>query len=219
MWGARGCDLPQAGTTAHATKQSPVLPAGGGHTGAPIPQGNPPPAHTPASAGTGTAMPPSPALSSWDTPFPVLVERGPCAALTAGWGQGRGWEQDRSILHPNTPLPSGRPLPAPRSLASPAGPVASKGRCEAHLYWGPGNGVEQENPRDQHPSHDAILDLPEAEQERHAEGHKVQPCKRDNPGSAAPRPRVTGPSGTAPALQAEPGCTGGSTAPSSCPHS
>jgi len=100
--------------------------------------------------------------------------------------------------------------PPPRCLA---GLAKSKGRCEAHLYRGPGNRVEEENPRDQHPGHDAILDLPEAEQERHAEGYKVQPCERDSPGSPAACPAATGPSGTAPARQAEPGWLRGATAP------
>lgn len=114
------CHLPQAGTTAHMRKQSTLL-DGRGHVGAPIPQGNPPPEHTPASAGTGTAGPPSPALSSWDMPFLELLERGP------GWlGTQEVGGQDRSILHPNAPLPSGSPLPAPRSLTSPASPTASE---------------------------------------------------------------------------------------------
>lgn len=120
-------------------------------------------------------MPPSPALQSEDVPS-LLFERGPCAVPVADWGQ---QEQVRSILHPNTSVPSGAPSQLP-------GPAMPTGTGEPHLYGGPGNGVEQENSRNQHPSHDSILNLPEAEQECHTEGHKVQPCKREKPGLAEP---------------------------------
>lgn len=60
-------------------------------------------------------MPPSPALSSWDTPFLVIFERGPCAAPMADWGHGRGWERETTTPHLKTQCPQGAPsqLPAP----------------------------------------------------------------------------------------------------------
>lgn len=190
---AQGCDLPQAGTTARVT-HCPPGPSGRSRSRHPSGKTL---LHTPQCQQDGQrCLPlllPSPRIFLSSCSLKGVL-------VLCPWQSGDSKNSSEGSCSPTPHCPQD---PPPSSLVSLAGPATSKGRGEAHLYWGPGNGVEQENPRHEHPGHDSILNLPEAEQECHTEGHKVQPCKREKPGSAV----ATGPSVTAPALRAEPGCT------------
>jgi len=102
-----------SGTTARGTEQSTVLLAAGDTREPPALRETPLPAHSPASAGTGTAMPPSPALGSWDTPVLTLLERGPGRLGT--WDRVGAGQEHPAPHHPAAWLAS----PSPRGGVKP----------------------------------------------------------------------------------------------------
>lgn len=57
-------------------------------------------------------------------------------------------------------------------------PLARGEQTGRYLHLGSGHRVQEDQSGHQGPGQDAVLDLPEAEQERHAEGQQVQPWKR-----------------------------------------
>lgn len=70
----------------------------------------------------------------------------------------------------------------PMACFTPPGPLRPAGPPQGdqmgYLYLGSGHRVQENQHRHQGPCQDAVLDLPEAEQECHAEGQQVQPWKR-----------------------------------------
>lgn len=67
-------------------------------------------------------------------------------------------------------------------LPSSSGSEARGARWGARMGWylhiGSGRGVQENQHGHQGPGQDAILDLPEAQQERHAEWEQVQPWEK-----------------------------------------
>lgn len=55
-----------------------------------------------------------------------------------------------------------------------------------HLGLGPGHGVQEDKQGHQGPGQDAVLDLPEAQQEGDAERQQVQPCEETAEGRPCP---------------------------------
>lgn len=70
----------------------------------------------------------------------------------------------------------------PHGILHPPGPPEAggspSGRQMGYLYFGSGHGVQENQHGHQGACQDAVLDFPEAEQERHAEGQQVQPWER-----------------------------------------
>lgn len=105
---ARGCDLPQVGTTAHVRSKA-LSTWLEGDTWEPPSLREPPSCTHPSISRNRDSHPPCPALSSWDTPVLLILERGPRLGTQDRVGAG---QKHPAPQHP-TALRSLSQLPAP----------------------------------------------------------------------------------------------------------